>query len=207
MSFYFIKSSIVNKSLLQYFDKKSSTFQRDEALQTVSFYLAFELSKFLPNETGEVQSYNVPIALPIVSSCITLLPILRAGLPMVTAFRKCLNADKVVHILTERDSIEQIRVLNDLGLSYIRNHIYIILDAIVGKGVTINTVIENLRLLGIEEKSIYVATIMAASQGVKSISNRYKDVSIFSCYVEPHLDSEADKMPRCGDVGYHLFGV
>lgn len=207
MSFYHLKSSVINQFLLQYFDKNSSTFQREEALQTASFFLAFELSKYLPNDYWKVQSYNIPITLPTVSSCITLLPILRAGLPLVSAFRKCLNANKVVHVMTERDSIEQIRVLNDLGLSYIQNQTYIILDAIVGKGVTINTVIENLELLGIKEESIYVATIMAAPQGVKTILDRHKDVSIFSCYVESHLDLEADKIPRCGDVGYHLFGV
>ena len=207
MSFYHIKSSVINGFLLQYFDKGSSTFQREEALQTASFYLAFELSKYLPNENRTVQSYNVPIVLPTISACITLLPILRAGLPLVTAFRKCLNADKVVHVITERDSVDQIRILNNLGLSYIQNQIYIILDTIIGKGVTINTVIGNLRLLGIKEENIYVATIMAAPQGVKTISDQYKDVSIFSCYVETHLDSEAKKIPRCGDVGYHLFGV
>lgn len=207
MSFYYINSSAINQCLLQYFDKESSNFQREEAIQTASHYLAFELSKYLPDESRTVQSYNVPISLSTISSGITLLPILRAGLPLVTAFRKCLYANKVIHVITERDSIEHIKILNNLDLNCMGNHIYIILDTIIGKGVTLNTVIDNLVLLGIEEKSIFVATIMAAQQGVKAILECHKNISIFSCYVGNHLDLEAQTIPRCGDVGYNLFGV
>jgi uracil phosphoribosyltransferase len=65
--------------------------------------------------------------------------------------------------------------------------------------------VEVLKKAGI--KKIVAASLVSAPEGVKELSRKHKDVKIFTCALDTHLNDRGYIVPGLGDAGDRLFGT
>lgn len=195
--------------------KRDMTILRDISTGTEFFRSAVKrISNILAVEVAKsFQLKEIPVETPLektkgykVEQEIVLIPILRAGLGMVSGFIEVIPEAKVGHIGLQRDENTLIPVEyyyktpNDISGSYV-----ILLDPMLATGGSASEAVNYLKKKG--AKQIVFCCLVAAPEGLQKLSESHSGLKIFTAALDRELNDKGYILPGLGDAGDRTFGT
>lgn len=177
-----------------------------EAVKRISRILAFEITKELKLNTITVETPLEKTEGYKLAEEIVLIPVLRAGLGMVSGFYDVIPDVKVGHIGLQRDEA----TLMPIEYYYktpknIHTAKIILLDPMLATGGSAVGALNYLKQRG--AKDITFACLVAAPEGIKKVEEHYPDVPIFCASLDRELNQNGYILPGLGDAGDRTFGT
>ncbi len=176
------------------------------AVKRISTVLAVEISKDFRFIEKEIETPLEKTTGFFLNEDVVLVPVLRAGLGMVSGFLYVLPGAKVGHIGLQRDEatlkpIEYYyKTPNNLDKSKI-----ILLDPMLATGGSSSAAISFLKKRGAND--ITFACLVAAPEGVALLLNDHPEVKIFGASLDRELNDKGYILPGLGDAGDRTFGT
>jgi uracil phosphoribosyltransferase len=176
------------------------------ALHRISNILAVEISR-----SFNISETTVETPLERTSGCklvqeVVLVPVLRAGLGMVSGFLEIIPDAKAGHIGLQRDEV----TLKPVEYYYktprnIENSIVILLDPMLATGGSSSEAIRYLKERG--TKNLVFACLVAAPEGILKLKSDHPDIKIFGAALDRELNNKGYILPGLGDAGDRTFGT
>ena len=135
-----------------------------------------------------------------------LVPVLRAGLGMVDAMLELIPTAEVWHIGLYRDerSLKPVEYYNKLP-DAATVQVCLILDPMLATGGSASATVDILKAWGAAR--IKQVSLIAAPEGVATLSGAHPDVDIHVAAVDSHLNERGYIVPGLGDAGDRQFGT
>lgn len=208
-----MKKVVVNNPVMDYFlarfrDKDTNTYECNVAVENISLFLAGELSRYLDTEKKNVITPLGEQVCSVINEEVILVPVLRAGVSMLSAFQKMLPQSKTGFVWAHRTTeafpiIDKAKFPRDRnGVVDICGKTVIILDTMLATAGTINAVVE--LLTDYDPKQILCASVLSTQLGIHNLSDK---ISVLATASESDgLDDRAYICPGVGDSGDRLYG-
>ncbi len=205
-NFHLIEHPLVKRdvSLLRDINSEAVIFR--SALKRISNVLAVEVSK-----NFSLQSYVVETPLEMTEGFklkneIVLVPVLRAGLGMVSGFVDIIPEIKLGHIGIQRnEQTLQPEVYYFKTPKHISSSKVILVDPMLATGGSASEALTHLKNNG--AKDLIFVCLVAAPTGIKKIENDHSDVKIISASLDRELNEKGYILPGLGDAGDRTFGT
>ncbi|MEW6702632.1 MAG: uracil phosphoribosyltransferase [Bacteroidota bacterium] len=205
-NFFLVENPLVKRDVTILRDKNTDTTGFRSALDRISHSIAIEISKSFELDEYEVET---PLEKTIgykFSKQIVLVPVLRAGLSMVSSFLGMIPDAKVGHIGLQRDE----KTLLPIDYYYktpknLNESITIVLDPMLATGGSAVSSFNSLKQKG--AKICVLACLIAAPEGVEKMNNDHPDIPVYSAALDRQLNNNGFIMPGLGDAGDRTFGT
>lgn len=202
--------NIINHPLV----KHKITLMRDEntgtrefriLVEEVAMLMGYESMRDLPTEDVEVKTPITTRKLPMLcGKKLAIVPILRAGLGMVSGLLALVPSAKVGHIGLYRDEVthephEYYCKLPDR----INERLVIVCDPMLATGGSAIQAVDFLKDKGC--KNIKFMCIIAAPEGLDALRTAHPDIDIYVGNLDEKLNEDAYIVPGLGDAGDRIF--
>jgi len=188
-------------------DEKTGTREFRILVEEVAMLMGYEAMRDLPTEDVEVKTPITTRKLPMLcGKKLAIVPILRAGLGMVSGLLALVPSAKVGHIGLYRDEVthephEYYCKLPDR----INERLVIVCDPMLATGGSAIQAVDFLKDKGC--KNIKFMCIIAAPEGLKRLHEAHPDVQIYCGSLDRELNENAYICPGLGDAGDRIFGT
>lgn len=192
-------------SILRHKDTPMSKFR--ELVHETSTLLFYEATRTLSPEPIEVETpLEKMTGSRIADDKIVVVPILRAGLGMVSGLQAIVPTVKVGHLGLYRDhkTLQPVEYCCILPENLADKHVYI-LDPMLATGGSAAAAVRILKEKGAND--ITLLCLIAAPEGIQKLAAEHPDVTIVTGAVDNRLDENAYIRPGLGDAGDRLFGT
>ncbi|HEY3251454.1 MAG TPA: uracil phosphoribosyltransferase [Ignavibacteria bacterium] len=204
---------IINNPLVKHYltiirDKKTTYHDFRDGVDKLSLILAYELSRELTTGGKNIQTPLAKFKGAEIKEEIVLVPVLRAGLGLLSGFLELFPKAKVGHIgvFRNEDTLEPVRYFFKCPpVNPQKRRIVFILDPMLATGGSLVHSIKELHKQGM--KKIVVASLVSALEGLNKVMNRFKNVKIYTCAVDSRLNNKGFIVPGLGDAGDRMFGT
>lgn len=171
-----------------------------EAIRDWIPYQRVSVTTPLASTDGTVVDATVPLLA---------IPVLRAGLGLWDGARAVLPSAAVAHMGFVRDELSgQARNYYDgLPEQIPANAGVLVFDPMVATAGTLLQVLERLEARGVSGVRVRVISALAASPGLKSLGERYADLTLYTACIDAELDGQHRIVPGLGDAGDRLYGL
>lgn len=202
-----MQTVLVNNPAMDYFlakfrDEKSGTYECNMCVEMLSIFLAGEVSRYLDTADIMVKTPLGRKVCPVISEDVFLVPVLRAGVSMLSGFQRVLPNSKTAFVWAHRTEKAKAVLDNYRMPSGIENKTAIILDTMLATGGTVNLVCDLLKQYC--PKQIICASILAIPSGISNLSTDIR--AAFAAGVTDKLDDNLYISPGVGDSGDRLYG-
>lgn len=137
---------------------------------------------------------------------VAIVPILRAGLGLVSPILQLLPDAEVWHLGMYRDEETALPVEYYSKLPADRpSDVGLVLDPMLATGGSIRLAIAALKKWGVRD--IRVLSVIASTPGLTQLVEEHPDVRIWVGAVDPHLDHRKFIVPGLGDAGDRIFNT
>lgn len=184
---------------------KPATF-RTLAYQ-ISSLLAFEATRDLTTREITVETPLEPHPGRVLSEPIVLVPILRAGISMVTPFTDLLPDVSVGYIGLERDEQTAVARSYYCKLPALGTKRVLILDPMLATGGSAVQAIELVNSHGAQLKDLSLVCIVCAPEGVHAVEALAPGIKIYAAALDRELNARKFILPGLGDFGDRLYGT
>ncbi len=181
-------------------DKNTGTNQFRQLVRELALFDGYEAMRDLPMEDVEVETpITTATFKQLAGKKLAIVPILRAGLGMVDGILDLVPSARVGHIGMERDEVTHepheyyCKMPKDID-----QRICLVVDPMLATGGSAEMAISYLRERGV--KDIRMLCIVAAPEGLKSLTEKDPDVHIYTCAIDDHLNEAAYIVPGLGDA-------
>ena len=178
-----------------------------ELLSEIAMLMCYEVTRELPLEEIEIETPICKCKSKVIAGKkLGVVPILRAGLGMVDGILDLVPSARVGHIGMERDEVTHepheyyCKMPKDID-----QRICLVVDPMLATGGSAEMAISYLRERGV--KDIRMLCIVAAPEGLKSLTEKDPDVHIYTCAIDDHLNEAAYIVPGLGDAGDRIYGT
>ena len=187
-------------------DKSTGPETFRDAVKRISTVLAVEISRNFTLTTFKVKT---PLEITDgykASQDVVLVPVLRAGLGMVSGFLAILPNARVGHIGLQRDEDTLMPVEyyyktpKNIDVATV-----ILIDPMLATGGSASEAIKFLKKRG--AKNIIFACLVAAPEGIQKMEKDHPDVKIFGAALDRELNDKGYILPGLGDAGDRTFGT
>lgn len=188
-------------------DKETSTNNFRRIVEEIAMLEGFEALRDLPLTEVEVETPIEKCVSPkLAGRKLALVPILRAGLGMVTGVQNLVPSARIGHIGLYRDEkthepVEYYCKLPDP----IEERVIVVTDPMLATGGSAADAISMIKKHG--GKKIKFMCIIAAPEGLKRLHEAHPDVQIYIGQLDRCLNEEAYICPGLGDAGDRIFGT
>jgi len=188
-------------------DKNTGTNEFRKLVEEIAMLEGYESLRDLPLEDVEIETPIEKCKSPVVSGRkIAIVPILRAGLGMVSGVLALSPTAKVGHIGMYRDEethqpVEYYCKLPDP----ISERTIVVTDPMLATGGSAVDAIDQIKKHG--GVSIKFMCIIAAPEGLERLHNAHPDVQIYVGQLDRELNENAYICPGLGDAGDRIFGT
>lgn len=188
-------------------DKNTGTKEFRELIEEITMLMTYEAFKDAPTKEIEVETPLEKCTQTVVQERkIAIVPILRAGLGMVSGVQKIFPLAKVGHIGLYRD--EETKMPQEYYCKLpegIENMQVTLLDPMLATGGSANAAVQFLRKRGV--KVIRLMSVIAAPQGIEAVAKANPDVKVYVANLDRTLNDDCYILPGLGDAGDRLFGT
>ena len=205
-NFQLVSTPLVKRDVTILRDKDTKEYEFRLALRRISYALVNEISNDFEIDKFEVESPLEKTEGYRLKRQIVCVPVLRAGLSMVSAFIDMIPEAKMGHIGLERNdtTLEPVdyyfKTPKNLEISKV-----IILDPMLATGGSASAAVSFLQKRG--AKDCILSCLIAAPEGVKRINQDHPDVKIYSASLDRQLNENGYILPGLGDAGDRTFGT
>lgn len=188
-------------------DEKTGTREFRILVEEVAMLMGYEAMRDLPTEDVEVKTPITTRKLPMLcGKKLAIVPIMRAGLGMVSGLLALVPSAKVGHIGLYRDEVthephEYYCKLPDR----INERLVIVCDPMLATGGSAIQAVEFLKDKGC--KNIKFMCIIAAPEGLDALRAAHPDIDIYVGNLDEKLNEDAYIVPGLGDAGDRIFGT
>lgn len=188
-------------------DKNTGSKDFRELLTEIAMLMGYEITKDIPLKDVEIETPIQKTSSKVVAGKkLAIIPILRAGLGMVDGLVSLMPAAKVGHVGLYRDpeTLKPVeyycKLPQDIGERDI-----IVVDPMLATGGSAVAAIDLLKSKG--AKSIKLANLVAAPEGIAEVQKYHDDVDIYVASVDERLNEHGYIIPGLGDAGDRLCGT
>lgn len=188
-------------------DEKTGTREFRILVEEVAMLMGYEAMRDLPTEDVEVKTPITTRKLPMLcGKKLAIVPILRAGLGMVSGLLALVPSAKVGHIGLYRDEVthEPHEYYCKLPDS-INERLVIVCDPMLATGGSAIQAVDFLKDKGC--KNIKFMCIIAAPEGLDALRTAHPDIDIYVGNLDEKLNEDAYIVPGLGDAGDRIFGT
>lgn len=187
-------------------DRQTSCALFRRTLHELAALVAWEATRHLTVEAVEIETPLMCCAGHKLARPVVLMPILRAGLGMVSGILDILPEARIGHVGLCRD--EQtfeprsyyFKTPPDLPASEV-----LLVDPMLATGQSACDAVEKLKAQG--AKHLSLLALVGCKQGVKHFHTHHPDVPIFLAALDEELNEKAYIVPGLGDAGDRYFGT
>jgi uracil phosphoribosyltransferase len=187
--------------------KETGTNEFRKLVEEIGMLMGYEALRDLELEDVEIETPIEKSIQPMVAGKKpAIVPILRAGLGMVSGLLALMPAAKVGHIGMYRDEVTHepheyyCKLPNPIELRRI-----FVVDPMLATGGSAVDAINQIKKHG--GKNITFMCIIAAPEGLKRLSEAHPDVKVFVGNLDRELNENAYICPGLGDAGDRIFGT
>ena len=188
-------------------DKDTGVKEFREMISEIAMLMCYEATRDLPLKEVEIET---PLAVAktkiLAGRKMAFIPILRAGIGMVDGVTTLIPAAKVGHIGLYRDpeTMKPVEYYSKLPKD-VNDRDVIVLDPMLATG---GTAVDAIDIIKKENpKSIKFMCIIAAPEGVRTLTNAHPDVPVYCAALDEKLNENGYIMPGLGDAGDRIFGT
>jgi len=205
-NFLEVKHPVLKRDLTILRDLKTNPELFRSAVTRISTVLAVEISRSFSIIEKEIETPLEKTTGYFLNEDVVLVPVLRAGLGMVSGFLSVLPRAKVGHIGLQRDE----NTLQPLEYYYktpsnIDKSKILLLDPMLATGGSSAAAISFLKKRG--AKDITFACLVAVPEGVELLENKHPEVKIYGASLDRELNENGYILPGLGDAGDRTFGT
>ena len=188
-------------------DEKTGTREFRILVEEVAMLMGYEAMRDLPTEDVEVKTPITTRKLPMLcGKKLAIVPILRAGLGMVSGLLALVPSAKVGHIGLYRDEVthephEYYCKLPDR----INERLVIVCDPMLATGGSAIQAVAFLKDTAC--KNIKFMCIIAHPEGLDALRTAHPDIDIYVGNLDEKLNEDAYIVPGLGDAGDRIFGT
>jgi uracil phosphoribosyltransferase len=197
---------IKHKLALMREDNVTTKDFRDLAAE-LAMLLTYEATKDLETETKTVQGWAGPVQVEkIKGKKITVIPILRAGLGMMTGVLNLIPSAKVsvVGLYRNEETLKPVRYYVKMT-NAMEKRIALIIDPMLATGGSLIATIDLIKETGCNKiRGIFM---VAAPEGIEKLNRAHPDVEIYVAAVDEKLNDIGYILPGLGDAGDKIFGT
>jgi len=206
MHFTVIEHALLKTDLSVIRDKNTSNGLFRNRIARISEILAVEILKNAELNSFPVQTPLEETAGFCLKNNYVLVPVLRAGLGLVDGFLKFLPDATVSHIGVSRDEATHKPNFYYSNIpEKIQESICLILDPMLATGGSAAMAADLLKAKGANR--LVLVSVVAAPEGVKQLSARHPDISIYTAALDRALNDDKFILPGLGDAGDRIFGT
>jgi len=189
-------------------DKTTSTTQFRQLLREIALLMGYELTRNLPMTTKEIETPIQIMQAPVIAGKkIAVVPILRAGLGMADGLLELIPAARMGHVGLYRDHETKRPIEYFVKLPDPEGRIFILVDPMLATGYSAAAAVDSLNKRGVVDENVRMMALVAAPEGVKVLTERHPNISIYVAALDSHLNENAYIVPGLGDAGDRLFGT
>ena len=188
-------------------DRDTGVKEFREMISEIAMLMCYEATRDLPLKEVEIET---PLAVAktkiLAGRKMAFIPILRAGIGMVDGVTTLIPAAKVGHIGLYRDpeTLKPVEYYSKLPTD-VKDRDVIVLDPMLASG---GTAVDAIDIIKKENpKSIKFMCIIAAPEGVKTLTNAHPDVPVYCAALDEKLNENGYIVPGLGDAGDRIFGT
>ena len=178
-----------------------------ETVEEITMLMCYEVLRDLPLEEVEIETPITKTRKNVLKGRkIAVVPILRAGLGMVSGMLNLVPTAKVGHIGMYRDeeTLQPHEYYCKLPTD-IDERMSVVVDPMLATGGSAIDAISQIKSYG--GKSIKFMCLIAAPEGVEALTAAHPDVEIYCANVDERLNENGYIVPGLGDAGDRIFGT
>ncbi len=188
-------------------DKNTGTNEFRSLTEEIAMLMGYEALRDLPVEDVEVETPIEKCMTPMLAGKkLAVVPILRAGLGMVSGILSLVPSAKVGHIGLYRDEVthEPHEYFCKLP-SPIELRTIVVTDPMLATGGSAVAAVDFIKQHG--GRNIKFMCIIAAPDGLKRLHEAHPDIQIYVGHLDRCLNDAAYICPGLGDAGDRIFGT
>lgn len=206
-NFYHVEHPLIEHKLAILRDVKTNTKQFMELAEEIAMLVTYEATKNLPLEEVEVETpLEIAKCKMVSGKAVGIVPILRAGLGMVSGVQKLIPNAKVGHIglYRDHDTHEPVEYYCKLPADA-EQRTLIVVDPMLATGGSASDAITMIKKRGVTK--IKLCCIVSAPEGIQKVMDDHPDVEVYVAAVDRQLNENCYILPGLGDAGDRLFGT
>lgn len=204
---FYMKHPLIKHKITKLRDEKTGTNEFRSLVEEIAMLMGYEA-------LADLETENVPVKTPIEESeepviagrKMAIVPILRAGLGMVSGMLALVPSAKVGHIGMYRD--EETHIPHEYYCklpSHIDERLIVVVDPMLATGGSLIDAVDAIKKRG--GKNIKCMCIIAAPEGVEKFTEAHPDVQLYIGNLDRCLNENAYICPGLGDAGDRIFGT
>ncbi len=192
-------------SMLREKDRGTNEFRK--LVEEIATMMGYEALRDLPLENRPVETPIELCETPFVAGKkLALVPVLRAGLGMVSGLLTLVPTAKVGHVGLYRDPVTHKPHEYYCKLpESIEDRLVMVLDPMLATGGSAVAAVDFVKKQG--AKNIKFLCIIAAPEGIERFRKAHPDVQLYCGHVDRCLNDHAYICPGLGDAGDRIFGT
>jgi len=192
-------------TLMRQKERSTSGFRR--LLHEIGMLMAYELTRDMPTSPVEIETpLERTTGRMIDGKKTVLVPILRAGLGLVDGMLEVVPGARVGHIGLYRDPATLAAVEYYFKMpEHMNERDAIVLDPMLATGHSAAAAVTRLKAAG--PRSIRLACLLAAPEGIAHLHAVHPDVVLYTCAIDRCLNDHGYILPGLGDAGDRIFGT
>jgi uracil phosphoribosyltransferase len=177
---------------------------RSLARKVITFLL-YEATKDLPRRQVTVRTPLAEAPATMVEPEVVAIPVLRAGLGLLSPVLELLPRVSVGYVGLERDEETAVARIYYQKLPPLTGKVPLLLDPMLATGGSAVQAVDLIREAGGE--GTRMICVVAAPEGVRALGAHHPEVEVFTAALDEGLNDRAFIVPGLGDFGDRLFGT
>jgi uracil phosphoribosyltransferase len=203
---HLVTHPLVQDALVTLRDQRTPGEEFRRTARRISVLLATEALRDVPTREVTVQTPLESAPGRQVSGDVVVVPVLRAGLGMLDAVLELVPRARVGHLGLQRDEATAVASQYYAKLpSGLANSFVLMIDPMLATGGSAVSGLD--RLVAAGARSVRIACIVAAPEGLAVVAAKYPDVHIYTPVIDRALNEHKFIVPGLGDFGDRLYGT
>ena len=188
--------------------RKTTTGTKDfrQNLDEIGSLMTYEITKNFPTRDVKITTPMGETIGKELDKDVVLVPILRAGLGMVSGIQQLIPTAKVGHVGLYRDeeTLEP-HIYNAKFPPNIANSTVLVVDPMLATGGSATAAIDYVKKTGATD--IKLVCLVGVQEGIDAVEKAHPDVDIYLAAKDEYLNEIGYIVPGLGDAGDRIFGT
>jgi len=210
LALYLVDHPLAQHKLACLRDRRTPCGQFRTTVRELGLLMACAATADLPLLVRAIETPLAPMQAPWVDeSCLMLVPILRAGLPLAESFSELLPSVAIGHVGVYRNAQAQpVEYLVKLPpRKPAASTRCFVVDPMLATGNSAAHVLDVLLARGHLLSEIRMVALLAAPEGLDHLGRRFPGLTVHVAAIDERLDDHAYIVPGLGDAGDRIFGT